>query len=394
MNKHMLHNLTSVTFSLAVALSTVFLSGAQASAQCPVTQLTSGLQLPLGITQSNQDNLLVSESGTRVPNTGRISIVDLNGNRRTLLDGLPSGISDVGDPSGPDGLYVRGRTLYIAIGVGDAMLAGSIPNPNPSSPLFSSILAVHFSASIEKETSQGFTLTPEARQALANGQKVTLSNDGNEQVTVELVANFPDYTSDPTSPSGFRASNPFALVAIGDQLYVTDGGQNRVRKVDIPTGAFAVLTTFPRIPNPLPFGPPVIEAVPTGIAYSGGKLLVTLFRGFPFPVGASVVEQVDPLTGNHSSFITGLKASIGVLPVKGVGDTHNLVLQHASQPGPPASPASQPGLLLRFDTPAGPPTVIANCLSRPTAMTLDEKSGTLYVTELITGRIVAIPIAP
>jgi len=121
---------------------------------------------------------------------------------------------------------------------------------------------------------------------------------------------------------------------------------------------------------------------------------VTLFRGFPFPVGASVVEQVDPLTGNHSSFITGLKASIGVLPVKGVGDTNYLVLQHASPPGPPPSPASQPGLLLSFDTHAGPPTVIANCLPRPTAMTLDEKTSTLYVTELITGRIVAIQIAP
>src|SRR6266481_243659 len=130
MNKHMLHHLGSVMFFLAVAILTVFLAGAQASAQCPVTQLISGLQLPLGITQSNQDNLLVSETGTRVPNTGRISIVDLNGNRRTLLDGLPSGINDVGDPSGPAGLYLRGRTLYVAIGLGDAVLTGPVPNPN------------------------------------------------------------------------------------------------------------------------------------------------------------------------------------------------------------------------------------------------------------------------
>jgi hypothetical protein len=39
--------------------------------------------------------------------------------------------------------------------------------------------------------------------------------------------------------------------------------------------------------------------------------------------------------------------------------------------------------------PAEPPF----CLTQPTSMTLDEKTGTLYVTEL-GGRILAIPIAP
>jgi hypothetical protein len=33
------------------------------------------------------------------------------------------------------------------------------------------------------------------------------------------------------------------------------------------------------------------------------------------------------------------------------------------------------------------------CLTRPSSMTLDEKTGTLYVTEL-NGRLVAIPIGP
>jgi hypothetical protein len=80
-----------------VAASSVF-SSLHVQAQCPPDELISGLQIPLGITQSNQGNLLVSETGTRVPNTGRISIVDLDGNRRTLLDGLPSGINDVNDP--------------------------------------------------------------------------------------------------------------------------------------------------------------------------------------------------------------------------------------------------------------------------------------------------------
>src|SRR2546426_964868 len=52
-------------FVAIIALTTL-----SVRAQCPVTELTSGLRIPLGITQSNQRNLLVSESGTRAPNTG------------------------------------------------------------------------------------------------------------------------------------------------------------------------------------------------------------------------------------------------------------------------------------------------------------------------------------
>ena len=87
-----------------------------------------------------------------------------------------------------------------------------------------------------------------------------------------------------------QGSNPFDLVVGGDQIYVTDGGQNSVWQVDIATGTFSTLATFPKVANPLfnptppPFlGPPMIDAVSTGIAYSDGQLLVTLFRGFPFP---------------------------------------------------------------------------------------------------------------
>ncbi len=405
MNRQIRGRFASAGISLTLVAATVLLAGAEARAQCPVTVVTSGLQIPLGITQSNQGNLIVSETGTLFPNTGRISIVDLNGNRRTLLDGLPSGINDVNEPSGPAGLFMRGRTLYVAIGVGDVGRAGplpgtTVPNPNPpSSPIFSSVLAIHFSATVEKTTS-GFALTLANQQALASGEKVALSNGGGDAITIKLVANFPDFTLNPLPffADNIRLSNPFDLVVVDDQIYVTDGGQNSLRQVDIPTGAFSTLAGFPIIPNPLfnptppppSVGGPFVEAVPTGVRYSEGHLFVTLFRGFPFPPGTSVVEQVDPITGSHTSFITGLKTAIDVLPISEGGDTDDLVLQHASGSGPFLTP---PGLLLHFETPGGPPTIIANCLTRPTSMTLDEKTGTLYMTELA-GRIVAIPVVP
>ncbi|MGI8838748.1 MAG: ScyD/ScyE family protein [Pyrinomonadaceae bacterium] len=379
--------------SLLTVLATIILMPVlSANAQCPRNVLTSGLRTPLGITQSNQNNLVVSESGTSgVLHSGRISIVEADGTRRTLLDGLPSGPNDIGEPSGPAGVFMRGRTLYVAIGMGDTTLPNQFPNPIPSSPIFSSILAIHFSASVERKTLQGFSLPLSAQQTLASGQKVTLSNADGGKLTVELIANFPDVTIDPTRPSGFRNSNPFDLVVVGDQIYVTDGGQNLVRQVDIATGTFSTLATFPNVLNPLPVGPQglSVEAVPTGIAYSDGQLLVTLFRGFPFPAGTSVVEQVDPQTGAHAPFISGLRTAIDVVPLREGSETHYLVLLHSSAGGAPLPPFFNPGHLLHFETPAGPSTIVSSCLTRPTSMVVDEKTGLTYVTE-VAGRIIEI----
>lgn len=400
-----------MNYSLLTA-ATLLLSVSQVRAQCPVTQLTSGLQLPLGITQTNQNNLIVSESGPRgTTNTGALSIIGLDGSRRTLIDGLPSGPNDIGDPSGPAGVFMRGRTLYVAVGGGDVVVGVGlpgvgVPNPNgPTSPLFSSILAVHFSAHGEKKT-EGFTLSLADQVALAAGQRVTLKNGGGDRITIELVANFEDYIPNPlpTVPNNVRASNPFDLVAVGDTLYVTDGGRNLVWQVDINSGAFSALAQFPPIPNPLfnptppppSIGGPVVEAVPTGIDYADGQLLVTLFRGFPFPAGTSVVEQVDPVTGAHTPFITGLRTVIDVIAFTKGGDTEYLLLEHSTAGGPPLPPFGNPGRLLRFEEP-GSATVIAGgigCLTRPTSMVLDDKTGTLYVTEY-SGRVVSISgVAP
>jgi len=397
---------TLMRFSL-LTVTTLLLSVTHVTAQCPVTQLTSGLQLPIGIAQSNKRNLLISESGPRgTTNTGSISIVGLDGTRRTLLDGLPSGPNDIGDPSGPAGLFMRGRTLYVAIGMGDVVVpvvnamtglpipGAGVPNPNgPSSPIFSSILSVHFSAHVEM-TTEGLTLSLADQQALAAGEKVTLSEGNGDSIALELVTNFPDYIPNPlpTIPGNVRHSNPFDLLAIDDGLYVTDGARNLAWEVDIPTGAFSVLAEFPPVSNPLPIGAPTVEAVPTGIAHADGQLLVTLFRGFPFPAGTSVVEQVDAVTGDHAPFISGLRTAVDVLAITGDGDVDYLVLQHSSVGGAPLPPFANSGRVLRFEEPGSAPTVVAegpNCLIRPTAMTLDKKTGTLYVIEY-SGRVLSI----
>jgi hypothetical protein len=374
----------------AIAIAALTLTG-EAHAQC-ATELTAGLRFPLGIALSNQNNLLVSETGaTGVLHSGRLSIVDKDGTRRTLLDGLPSATNDVNEPSGPAGLVMRGRTLYVAIGIGDAILVAApgspfrVGNPNPASPIFSSVLAVHFSAHVEKTTA-GFLLTADDYHALANGQRLNLANGGGDEITIELVADFPDYVPNPlpTAPNNVRGSNPFDVELIGDQLYVADGGRNLVWRADVHTGAFAPIAAFDPVPNPTGVGAPVIEAVPTGIREFGGQLFVTLFRGFPFPPGISSVEQVDPATGVHTPVLAGLRAAIDVL-IGGDEDPSLFLLEHGS--GPLLPPFSGPGSLTRWD--AGGATVLASCLRRPTSMVRD-KHGVFYLTELVNGRLVKV----
>jgi hypothetical protein len=58
-----------------------------------VSTFGSGLQSPIRLLFTPQGSLLVSEGGPVpvIPNTGRVSILDRSANRRTLIDGLPSG---------------------------------------------------------------------------------------------------------------------------------------------------------------------------------------------------------------------------------------------------------------------------------------------------------------
>ena len=370
-----------------------FVCAPAVNAQCPGpgTTLTGGLQGPTKIIQTPLGNLIVAETGPAIPNSGRVSIVGLDGTRRTLLGGLPSGENSNGDFAGTQGVFLHGRTLYVLNGEGNATLPGPIqgtelPNPNPNSPILSSVLAIHFSAAAEQNTT-GYVLTAVDHQALKNGAILKLGNGGGDKITVKLIADFPNFVPDPLPffQPNVRHSNPFGILGVDDQLYVVDGGRNAVIKVNITDGSFSVLTAFPPIPNPAPVGPPVIEAVPTSIREYQGRLLVTLFRGFPFLSGNADVVSVDPATGSILPFIDGLTSAIDVLPVKKKGTKSFLTLEISVD-----FLNGLPGRLQRFATPAGPGVPISNCLIGPSNMVRDEKTNTLYITSIFTGQIIQI----
>src|SRR5215218_8116526 len=91
------------TFLLAaIALSSLM---AIAAAAQTTSVLTVGLDRPTKLIAAADNSLLVAEIGTNVPNTGRISVVDrTTGVKKTLINGLPSGISNLGGPPEPSGV--------------------------------------------------------------------------------------------------------------------------------------------------------------------------------------------------------------------------------------------------------------------------------------------------
>lgn len=370
---------------LFVSFALLSLTGA---AQSP-SVLTTGLKRPVKLLYTEGGNLIVAEAGEG-PNTGRISLVDRCGNRTTLVDGLPAGLTPAGSASGPHGLAVRGRTLFAAIGEGDALVFGSTPgtfrpNPNgPSSPLLSSVLAIDFNTEIARSAG-GFALTAADHATIKNGASFALRNAQNETASIRLLADFPDFTPDPRI--GSRQANPYALALDGNQLYVTDAGSNILRQVNIETGAAAVEAEFASLPNPLPTGPRMSEAVPVGAHIFGGNVLVALLTGAPFAPGLAEVRSLELATRQQATFIGGLTTAIDVLPVKTrLGADQFYVLEFSANLAQGA-----PGRLLRFDGASATPLVIAQGLVGAVGLARDPRSGDLFISENSTGRLLQIP---
>lgn len=386
--KKFLTTLVFLLFAFALVAS-------EAAAQTATTFVT-GLKAPTKIIYDQYYGVFfVSEAGAPMTtNTGRISIVSDDGTVATLIDGLPSGPAPPSnDPSGPSALWLDGDALYIAIGNGNATLAGpaagsEIPNPNSASPIFSSVLELRLPAR-RRLGRFPYQIEPADHTQLAGGATLNLGS-GNSRATLRLVANFPDYTPNfrPDVPNNVRPSNPFGLVGVGNRLYVADAAQNNIRTINLVNGRSRVFHTFASRFNPLPIGPPLIDPVPDSLRLFGNSLLVTFLTGFPFPSGLADVRQIDLRTGADTQLIGGLSSAIDVLPVITPGFYPTVYTLEFST----NMLAGAPGRLQRFDLPNQQTTLISNSLITPTSMARHSPSGDLLVTEIFPGRITRISI--
>jgi len=371
------------------AAALVLSVAAIASAQQPYA---TGLLSPGKIVLGPAGSLLVSEV-TTTANSGRVSVVRAGGNRSTLIDGLPSGLSAPNNvPDGPTDMVVDGRTLYLLIGEGDTLVNGptagtALGNPKgPSSPIFASLLKFTFSADIDSINAP-FVLLPANHQTLLDGATVSISNGAGATATAELVSQFRPATPDPNAI--YRNSHPYGLTILPSQpdtLFVADAGQNTVVQVGQTSGRAKVLVRFAPTPSPLPAGPPVIEAVPTSVRPYRDQLLVSTLTGAPFVGEISRIMVVDPKTGQFGPFITVLSSAIDVLyrqKADGTGQFYTLEYSLGLTTG-------KPGRLRQYETLFG--KTLSDTLVSPSSMTLDPATGTLYVVSKGAGTIVTFDV--
>ena len=365
-------------------LKSIFLLAISAAAAWPQAQvLATGLPGAHKLLLTPRGNFLVSEP-SMVTNAGRISFVSRGGSRRSLIEGLPSGIEvTLGGGSGPSAMALNGRTLYVALGAGDSERRGTVPGTsihNPagaSSAIFASILEFRFSGDVD--TLGGtFRLTPAQHAVLADGASLDIEDGNGGRAQVSILTRFPISVPDPVMV--YRFSNPWGMVVVEDgrALYVSDASQNTVSRVDTATGRWQHVARYGAIANPTPVGAPMIDPVPTNIRVYGEELLVSFLSGFPFAQGNARVVALNPKTGVSTPFINGVTSVTDVLwreRPNGAGQFFVLEFS-ANQSATPAPP----GRLLRFDSPE--PVVVAAGLITPVNMVLDPATQELFILEL------------
>ena len=291
--------------------------GLAAAGLCQLEVIATGLQSPQKVIVTPGGNLLVTETTTR-PNECRVSLVTPAGARSTLIEGLPSGTEVTGGPSGPTAMALRGRTLYIAIGGGDAERRGetagtAIHNPQGrSSALFASILRFNFDAAVD-EPAGAFRMTTAHQQALRDGGDVRIEDGSGRALSVNALVRLP--ISEPDPNTVYRFSNPWGLALSddGSVLWTVDASMNALLRVETASGRWQRMLRFPPTPNPGPVGPPMIDSVPTSVRVYGSELLVSFLTGFPFVPGMAHVQTVDPVQRTSNPFMFGLTSVVDVL---------------------------------------------------------------------------------
>lgn len=245
-----------------------------------------GLVNPRGFTWGPDGNLYVAEAGSPpatyrptpeppapgalpVINTnGRISRIDADGTRTTVVDGLPVFVGPGGSTTGPAAVAFIGPTLYLALSAGPA----------------------------------------HGHPEMAGGVYVVNSNG-----SVDLVADLDAYTvANPPNECvhcgtpGDELSNAYDMISSGGKLYITDGNKDVIEVVDPAASADS------RISRLADLSGAGGHQVLTGLAMGAdGSLYVVNLSAAPFPTGRGVLRRVSR-SGAVEDVAGGLTAATGV----------------------------------------------------------------------------------
>jgi hypothetical protein len=223
------------------------------------------------------------------------------------------------------------------------------------------------------------------------GTLVRLSVDTN---SFERIADLGSYEIANNPDQGLIDSNLFGLALVPEgRFLVADAGANDVLDVTV-AGAVSTLAVLPSRSNPLPFGPPTFQAVPTSIAVGpDDAYYIGQLTGFPFPPGAANVYRFDPATDELTVAYTGF-TNISDLTFDEDG---NLYVLQLTTNGLASSSGPGPGALIKIDPATGDRTTIASAgLTFPGSVVAGPK-GSLFVTNRITseeGQVLSISLLP
>ena len=376
-----------------VCLAAASLMIVEAFAQTVIVQ---GLQLPQRIIATQSGFLLITEGGTATPHTGRLSLVDLHGTRRSLIEGLPAAPGHGVMAFGPTGLALRGRVLYLLLGQGD-LLTGPpfVINPDgPSSPIFNCVLRVEFSADIDAIQSP-FRMEELDGWTLHDGSDLQLRNVTGERATVHLLTRFAaSFRNILGGPASYRYTDPYTawLDSAGTSLYIVDAGAETLVRVETTTGHSRVLTRFQPHQRATPEGLQYVDNVPTSGCAIGETIYLSFLTGSPFPQGEASVTSWTPQNGSWYAPIPF---------VRGLTMVNDLVCLRGSTPAVPrlATIEISTDSAIRLNPPTGrvqlfegsQRRVVAENLPLPTGAVEDPLTGDLFVLTL-TGSIFRFPL--
>jgi hypothetical protein len=369
-------------FTIAIlSLAVVFNSGPAFSQ----TRFAEALQFPQRLIFTPVGNLLVSEGGTATPNTGRVSILNRQGSRRSLLEGLPAG-SGHGIPAfGPAGMALDGRTLYLVLGEGDVQAGPPfVINLNgPSSPIFHSILRIQFSNEVDNITTP-FQLNPVDHWALSDGYDLGMRNASGDNAIVHLLTAFrPLFRNILGGAAPHRPSDPYSLWldSGSNTLYVVDAAAETLSRVNTVTGRSLVITRFQPDERATATGTQLVDTVPTAACPIGDSFLVSFLSAAPFPAGASSVRLWTPADGPWSR-LTPLISDLTM--------TTDLLCLRGGTAGPPRVVTVEYSTTTDRTIPSGRVQLIDGSQRRavmrdillPTSVSRDPVSGDLFVATL------------
>lgn len=231
--------------------------------QLQVQDFSSRLAAPLGLAVDTKGLLWVTEVAA-----GKVSVITPDGTVYPAITGFTVGLSPENTPDGLNHLAYKDGILYILHGVDEKLYKANVGSFKPGD-------------------------TP-----------LTVGQLDSEPIG-QFVLNhkFAEDTDD---------SNLYNLT-FGPEgaMYITDAGANAIIR-RTTTGELSVFATIPNIPNPTPVGPPVVQAVPTGIVFDGTKFLVTTLLGFPFPSNKARIYQIDT-NGTVSLYEDGFTSLVDII---------------------------------------------------------------------------------